>query len=112
MMLTNQVVQASYEVDIKQEWARANDLTGTIKLSGALIATTTDRATVDSGEGTYVWDYSQDACPDTLVSLYTGHIKVLTNSTTTFTDGTAIVSGRDKNQVAGLELKETMVLCG
>ncbi len=71
-MLTNQVVQASYEVDIKQEWARANDLTGTIKLSGALIATTTDRATVDSGEGTYVWDYSQDACPDTLVSLYTG----------------------------------------
>ncbi len=24
----------------------------------------------------------------------------------------AIVSGRDKNQVAGLELKETMVLCG
>jgi hypothetical protein len=37
---------------------------------------------------------------------------VLTNSTTTFTDGTAIVSGRDKNQVAGLELKETMVLCG
>ncbi|MFN9899055.1 MAG: hypothetical protein ACK55Z_09740, partial [bacterium] len=44
--------------------------------------------------------------------MYTGHIKVLTNSTTTFTDGTAIVSGRDKNQVAGLELKETMVLCG
>jgi hypothetical protein len=37
---------------------------------------------------------------------------VLTNSTTTFTDGTAIVSGREKNQVAGLELKKTMVLCG
>ena len=111
-MLTNQVVLASYEVDIRREWARTNDLIGTIKLSEALIATTTDRATVDSGEGTYVWDYSQDACPDTLVSLYTGPFKVLTNSTTTFTDGTAIVSGRDKNQVAGLELKETMVLCG
>jgi hypothetical protein len=27
---------------------------------------------------------------------------VLTNSTTTFTDGTAIVSGRDKNQVAAM----------
>jgi hypothetical protein len=62
-MLTNQVVLASYEVDIRQEWARTNDLIGTIKLSEALIATTTDRATVDSGEGTYVWDYSQDACP-------------------------------------------------
>jgi hypothetical protein len=37
---------------------------------------------------------------------------VLTNSTATFTDGTAILSRRDKNQVAGLELKETMILCG
>ncbi len=112
VMLTSQVVQASYEVDIKQEWARANDLTSTIKLTESLMATTTDRATVDSGEGTYVWDFSQDVCWDMLVSLYLGPIKVLTNSTTTFTDGTAIVSGREKNQVAGLELKETMVLCG
>jgi hypothetical protein len=49
--------QALYEVDIKQEWAQANDLTGTIKLKKSLVATTTDRATVDSGEGTYVWDF-------------------------------------------------------
>ncbi|MFN9907451.1 MAG: hypothetical protein ACK56F_15240, partial [bacterium] len=67
---------------------------------------------MDSGEGTYVWEHSKDACPDTLVSLYRGRIKVLTNSTSSFTDGTAIVSGRDKTQVAGLELKETMILCG
>jgi hypothetical protein len=67
---------------------------------------------VDSGEGTYIWDHSKDACPDTLVSLYRGRIKVLTNSTASFTDCTAIVAGRDKNQVAGLELKETMILCG
>ncbi len=32
--------------------------------------------------------------------------------TASFTDGTASVAGRDKNQVAGLELKETMILCG
>ena len=44
-------------MDIKQEWAQANDLTGTIKLKKSLVATTTDRATVDSGEGTYVWDF-------------------------------------------------------
>jgi hypothetical protein len=37
---------------------------------------------------------------------------VLTNSTSSFTNGTAIVSGRDKTQVAGLELKEIMILCG
>jgi hypothetical protein len=75
------------------------------------MGTTTDLTLVDSGEGTYVWDYLQDACPDTLVSLYRGQIKVLTNSTASFTDGMAIVAGRDKNQVAGLELKETMILC-
>ncbi len=39
-MLTGQVVLASYEVDIRQEWARTNDLIGTIKLREALIATT------------------------------------------------------------------------
>jgi hypothetical protein len=76
------------------------------------MGTTTDQTLVDSGEGTYVWDYLQDACPDTLVSLYRGRSKLLTNSTVTFTDGTAIVSRRDKNKVAGLELKETMILCG
>jgi hypothetical protein len=37
---------------------------------------------------------------------------VLTNSTTSFTDCTAIVSGQDQNQVAGLELKDTVILCG
>jgi hypothetical protein len=93
---------AMYEIYVCQEWARANDLTGTIKLLEYLMGTTTDRTLVDSGEGTYVWDYSQDACPDTLVSLYRGRIKVLTNSTASFTDSTAIVAGRDTNQVAGL----------
>jgi hypothetical protein len=84
---------------------------GTNKLPEYLMGTTTDWTLVDSGEGTYVWDYSEDACPDKLVNLYRGRIKVLTNSTATFTDGTAIVSRRDKNHVAGLELKETMILC-
>jgi hypothetical protein len=73
---------------------------------------TAERTLVDSGQGTYIWDYLQDTYPNTLVSLYRGHIKVLTNFTATFTDGTASVTGRDKNQVAGLELKETMILCG
>ncbi len=45
-MLKNQMAQASYEVDIKQEWARANDMTGTIKMTDSLVATTTEGATV------------------------------------------------------------------
>jgi hypothetical protein len=96
--LGGQVTQALYEVDIRQELAKANDLTGTLKLDETLRAPTTDRAVVDSREGTFVWDYTQDACPDTIVKLYVGPIKVLTNSTTSFTDGTAIVLGRDKTR--------------
>jgi hypothetical protein len=106
--LKSQMATAMYEIYVCQEWARANN---TIKLSEYLMGTTMDQTLVDSGEGTYVWDYSQDACPDMLVSLYRGRIKVLTNSMASFPDGTAIVAGRDKNQVAGLELKETMILC-
>jgi hypothetical protein len=44
--------------------------------------------------------------------LYRGRIKVLTKTMDTFTDGTAIMSGMDKNQVAGLELKETLICVG
>jgi hypothetical protein len=94
---------AIYEIYVRQEWARANDLTGTIKLSEYLMGTTTDQTLVDSGEGTYVWDYSQDACPDTLVSLYRGLIKVLTNSMASFTDGTAIVAGQEPGRRSGVE---------
>ncbi len=96
--LRNQMARAMCEIYIRQEWARANDFTGTIKLLEYMMGTTTDRTIVDSGEGTYIWDYSQDACPDTLVNLYRGRIKVLTNSTASFTDGTAFVAGRDKTR--------------
>ena len=44
------MVTATYEIYVRQEWARANDLTGSIKLSEYLMGTTTDRALVDSGE--------------------------------------------------------------
>jgi hypothetical protein len=63
-------------------------------------------------EGTYVWNHSEESCPDTIVKLYSGPIKVLTNTSSTFNGGLAIVEGRDKNQVAGLELTETFLLCG
>ena len=54
--LENQMASAMYEIYVRQEWAKANDLTGTIKLSEYLMGTTTDRALVDSGEGTYFWE--------------------------------------------------------
>ncbi len=58
--------------------------------------------------------YSQGACPATLVSLYRGPTKVLTNSLTIWQSSRcpAIVLRKDKNQVAGLEMKDTMFLWG
>ncbi len=53
--LKNQMATAMDEIYVRQEWARANALTGTIKLSEYLMGTTTDRTLVDSGEGTYAW---------------------------------------------------------
>jgi 16S rRNA G527 N7-methylase RsmG len=47
--LKNQMAQASYKVDILQEWARANNLTWITKLTQSLVATTTDQATVTQG---------------------------------------------------------------
>ncbi len=103
---------ASYEVLLRQEWARANNITGMITMASGVIAPTTDRSIMDSAEGTYVWNHSEESCPDTIVKLYSGPIKVLTNTSSTFNGELAIVEGRDKNQVAGLELTETFLLCG
>ncbi len=41
--LKNQMATAMYEIYVHQEWARANDLAGTIKLSEYLMGTTTGR---------------------------------------------------------------------
>ncbi len=95
---TKQVVLASYEVLLRQEWARANNITGMLTMASGVIAPTTDRSIMDSAEGTYVWNHFEESCPDTIVKLYSGPIKVLTNTSSTFNCGLAIVEGRDKNQ--------------
>ncbi len=50
--LRGPVASAMYEICVPQEWARANHLTGAIKLSDYSMGTTMDRTLVDSGEGT------------------------------------------------------------
>jgi hypothetical protein len=58
-----------------------------------------------------VLEYSQEDCPDSIVQLYLGSIKVLSNSSTSYVGGLAIVEGSEKDQVAGLELTESFLLC-
>jgi hypothetical protein len=43
VLLKSQTAMAMYEIYVCQEWARANHLTGTIKLSEYLMGTATDR---------------------------------------------------------------------
>ncbi len=62
---TKQVVLASYEVLLRQEWARASDISGMITMASGIIARTTNRSIMGSAEGTYVWSHSEESCPDT-----------------------------------------------
>jgi len=99
------------EVSVRMEWARVNEVSGMITTTSGLIAPVTDRSMMDTQDGTYVWEYSHEDCPDSIVQLYLGSIKVLSNSSTSYAGGLTIVEGRVKDQVAGLELIKSFLLC-
>jgi hypothetical protein len=42
------------------------------------------RCMIDTQDGTYMREYSQEDCPDSNVQLYLGNIKVLSNSNTSY----------------------------
>jgi hypothetical protein len=52
-----------------------------ITLSSGIQTRVTDKCLVDSLEGTVVWDYDLMACPQMVVQLYKGLMKVYTNQT-------------------------------
>ncbi len=52
-----------------------------------------------------MWEYSQEDCPDSIVQLYLGDIKVLSNSSSSYVGGLAIVEGSEK-AVAAKSAKE------
>ncbi len=94
------------------EWAQVNEVSGMIMTTSGLIAPVMDRSMMDTQDGTYVWEYSQEDCPDSIVQLYLGSIKVLSNSSTSYVRGLAIVERSEKDQVAGLELTESSCSAG
>ncbi len=75
-----------------------NDIEQTIKMQSGIRARITDRSIVDSLEGSYIWEPKETACPDSLVTLYKGPIKVFSNSTASLTGGMAIVDDPIKEQ--------------
>jgi len=68
-----------------------------LTMSSGIMVPLPDKSAQDSIEGTYIWDYSQESCPDTLVQLYLGPVKVLTNTSTSLVGGLVIVDGPKKD---------------
>jgi hypothetical protein len=50
-------------------------------------------------------------CPQTIVQLYRGLIKVLVNQSGVYEGSTAVVEHQDKDQAAGLEMADSFILC-
>jgi hypothetical protein len=70
-----------------------------------------DKSIVDSLEGTVVWEYDSMACPQTIIRLYRGMMKVYVNQSNVYEGSTAVVEHHDKDQAAGLELAKSFILC-
>jgi hypothetical protein len=104
--LDGQTAQGLYEITLREEFARLNELTGSLTLTSGVQATARDKSIVDSLEGTVVWEYDSMACPQTIVRLYRGMMKAYVNQTNTYEGSTVVVEHQDKDQAAGLELAE------
>jgi hypothetical protein len=107
-----QAAQGLYEITLREEFARLNELTGSLTLTSDVQAMAGDKSMVDSLEGTVVWQYDSMACPKTIVRLYRGMMKVYVNQSGVYEGSTAVVEHHDKDQAPGLELAESFILCG
>jgi hypothetical protein len=83
-VLDGQAAQGLYEITLREEFARLNELTGSLTLTSGVQAAAGDKSIVDSLEGTVVWEYNSMACPQTIVRLYRGMMKVYVNQTNTY----------------------------
>jgi hypothetical protein len=83
-VLNGQVAQGLYEITLREEFARLNELTGSLTLTSGVQAAAGDKSLVDSLEGTVVWEYDAMACPQTIVKLFRGMMKAYVNQTNTY----------------------------
>jgi hypothetical protein len=52
-----------YEITLREEFARLNELTGSLTLTSGMQAAAGNKRLVDSLEGTVVWEYDAISCP-------------------------------------------------
>jgi hypothetical protein len=98
--LGGQAAQGLYEITLREEFARLNELTGSLTLTLGLQARAGDKSMVDSLEGTVVWEYDPMACPQMIVRLFRGMMKVYVNQSGVYEGSTAVVEHQDKDQAA------------
>jgi hypothetical protein len=110
--LDGQAAQGLYEITLREESARLNELKGSLTLTSGVQAAAGDKSIVDRLEGTVVWEYDSIACPQTIVRLYRGMMKAYVNQSNMYEWSTVVVEHQDKDQAAGLELAESFILCG
>jgi hypothetical protein len=99
--------QGLYEITLREEFARMNELTGSLTLTSGIQARAADKNIADSLEGTVVWEYDPMECPQTIVKLYKRMMKAYVNQTSTYEGSTVVVEHQDKDQAAGLEVAES-----
>jgi hypothetical protein len=61
--------QGLYEITLREEFVRMNELTGSLTLTSGIQARAADKSIADSLEGTVVWEYDPMECPQTIVKL-------------------------------------------
>jgi hypothetical protein len=110
-VLNGQVAQGLYKITLREEFARLNELTGSLTLTSGVQSAAGDKSLVDSLEGTVVWEYDAMACHQTIVKLFRGMMKAYVNQTNRYEGSTVVVEHQDKDQAAGLELAESFILC-
>jgi hypothetical protein len=71
--------QGLYEITLREEFERMNELTGSLTLTSGIQARAADKSIADSLEGTVVWEYDPMECPQTIVKLYKGMMKAYVN---------------------------------
>jgi hypothetical protein len=96
--MSGQAAQGLYVITLCEEFAKMNELTGSITLSLGVQARVCDKNLVDSLEGTLVWEYDSVACPQMIVQLYKGLMKVYTNQSGIYVGSIAVVEHKDKQQ--------------
>jgi hypothetical protein len=81
--IRGQATQAIYEITVLEEYAKLNALTGTITVALGISAKVGDLSLADPVIGTYVWTHQEEECLRTLVQLYRGPFKILSNCSNT-----------------------------